>query len=131
MSRTFATLLIAVGWFSTVCSPGFAHHGVSGYDSEHPIVLRGTVTAFAWQNPHVQIDLDVKNDKGDVEHWTCIAASPNGMSKFGWTRDSVKAGDQVAVGLQPAKNGERTGAFIKVVLANGEMVGNSKQQPDR
>lgn len=129
MSRNFTAFLIVVALFPTIGSPLFAHHGLGGYDTEHPIVLRGTVTAFAWENPHVQIDLDAKDDNGNVEHWVCIAASPAGMSKFGWTRDSLKPGDQIAIGLQPAKNGEHTGAFIKVLL-NGKLVGSEKQQPD-
>lgn len=129
MNRGLVILYIVLGYLLTIRSPLFAHHGVAVYDAEHPIVLRGTVTEFAWQNPHVEIDLDVKNDTGDVEHWTCLAASPGAMAKFGWSRDSVKPGDQVTVGLRPAKDGAHTGAFIKVVRANGEMVGDSRQQP--
>jgi hypothetical protein len=129
MSRNVTASLIVLALFPAICGPLFAHHGLGGYDTEHPIVLRGTVTAFAWENPHVQIDLDAKDDNGNVEHWACIAASPAGMSKFGWTRNSLKPGDQIALGLQPAKDGTHTGAFIKVLL-NGELVGNSKQQPD-
>jgi len=129
MKKRRLALGIAVGWLLMVGSPAFAHHGVGEYDAEHPIVLKGTVTEFAWQNPHVEIDLDVKDDNGNVEHWICLAASPSAMAKFGWNRDSVKPGDQVFVGLRPSKNGAHTGAFIKVTLANGEVVGGSRQQP--
>jgi len=122
-----ATCLLALVSVLSMCSSALAHHSVSEYDSEHPIVLKGTVTEFAWQNPHIELDLDVKDDDGAVVHWICLAASPARMAKFGWTADSVKPGEQVTVGLQPAKNGSHVGAFIKVSHENGEVVGGSKQ----
>ena len=129
MKTRHAGFGVALLCLFAICGPVCAHHGVSVYDAEHPIVLRGTVTEFSWQNPHVEIDLDVKDDNGNIEHWICLAASPGAMAKFGWSRDSVKPGDQVIVGLRPAKDGAHTGAFIKVTRANGEVVGGSRQEP--
>jgi hypothetical protein len=36
-----------------------AHHGWSGFDSTRPIYLEGRVTSVRWQNPHVELELDV------------------------------------------------------------------------
>ena len=129
MNRRHGGLGIVFLSFFAIYGPAWAHHGVSVYDAEHPIVLRGTVAEFAWQNPHVEIDLDVKDDNGNVQRWLCLAASPGAMAKFGWSRDSVKPGEEVIVGLRPAKDGAHTGAFIKVTRANGEVVGGPRQDP--
>lgn len=37
-----------------------AHHGWSSFDPEKPIYVEGTVKAVRWQNPHAEIDIDLK-----------------------------------------------------------------------
>ena len=36
-----------------------AHHGWSSFDQDRPIYLEGKVVKSVWQNPHVEIDIDV------------------------------------------------------------------------
>jgi len=98
----FASLLAA-------CGPVWAHHGNSAYDEEHWISLSGTVTEFIWANPHCQIFLDVKDDKGAVVNWAIESQSPGILRRNNWTRTSVKPGDQISITLAPAKNGAPVG----------------------
>jgi len=84
------------------------------------------VTEFVWSNPHCQIYLDVKDDKGNVVHWSVESQSPGILHRNGWTRESIKPGDTVTITLIPAKNGaavgfsgENTG---KVVFADGRVL---------
>ncbi|HEV2521109.1 MAG TPA: DUF6152 family protein [Candidatus Acidoferrales bacterium] len=86
-----------------------AHHGNSAYDEEHWITLSGTVTEFIWSNPHCQIFMDVKDDKGNVVNWAIESQSPGILKRNGWVRTSIKPGDQIAVTLTPAKNGAPVG----------------------
>ena len=37
----------------------FAHHGWSSFDQDRPIYLEGTVSRARWQNPHVELLIDV------------------------------------------------------------------------
>ena len=60
---------------------------------EKVTTLMGTVTEFDWSNPHVVIFMDVKKDDGQVEHWTIELAAPIHMSRFGWSKTSMKAGE--------------------------------------
>ncbi len=85
--------------------PAFAHHGTSRYDLEKTVTLNGTVTGFDWGNPHCLVHLDVKGDKGDVQHWTLELASPFTMSHVGWSRDSIMLGDMLTAETHPARNG--------------------------
>ena len=100
-----------------------AHHGNSAYDEEHWITLSGTVTEFIWSNPHCQIFMDVKDDKGNVVNWAIESQSPGILKRNGWVRTSIKPGDQIAVTLTPAKNGAPVGfsgnKSGKVVFADG------------
>jgi Family of unknown function (DUF6152) len=106
--------------FLIVSVQTFAHHGSSAYDKRNPVTFKGIVTTFVWANPHTQTYFDVKDDKGNVVHWSCEAPGPGRMVRAGWTRDSVKAGDQVTVTVWPAKTGVPVGFLVKLVLPNGE-----------
>jgi hypothetical protein len=106
----------------------FAHHGVSAYDEEHPVTLKGTVTEFAWANPHVQVYFDIKDDKGKVVHWTAETLSPAKLVRSGWTKDSLKARDQISVTLSPLKGGLPVGFIRKIVFADGREL-NAKDPP--
>jgi hypothetical protein len=99
-----------------------AHHGTAGYDMDKVITLSGTVTAFEWFNPHVVIQLDVKDDKGEVQHWLLELAAPIHMTRIGWNKNSMKPGDQIVADTHPAKNGAPVGTtgvqynVLKVVI---------------
>lgn len=113
---TSSAVLVAL---LAVCLSLEAHHGNAAYDEQHPITIKGNVTEFVWSNPHCQIYLDVKGEKGNVVSWSVESQSPGILRRNGWTRDSVKAGDHVAVTLVPAKSGapvgfsgEKTGKIV-------------------
>ena len=68
-----------------------AHHGNAAYDNKNTITIKGTVTEFEWTNPHVQIYLDVKDEKGGVVHWSVETYSPGKLVRAGWTKEVVKS----------------------------------------
>ena len=109
-----------------VCGPLWAHHGNSAYDEEHWIDITGRVTEFVWSNPHCQIFLDVKDDKGAVVNWAIESQSPGILRRNSWTRTSVKPGDQLTITLAPAKNGAPVGFSGnqkgKIVFADGRVL---------
>jgi hypothetical protein len=109
----FAVLLI-------VAAPIFAHHGTSAYETTKLTTVKGTVTDFQFNNPHVIISVETKDDKGKVEMWTSEANSPNVLTRHGWTRDIIKIGDQITIIGNRPKNGAKTLRLQKVVLSNGQ-----------
>jgi len=119
--------LSAVAALLAVGAPLWAHHGNAAYDDKNPIIIKGTVTEFAWTNPHAQIYLDVKDEKGAIVHWAVETYSPGKLVRAGWTKDVVKAGDIVSINLIPAKNGSPVGFLHKLVLPNGKELGLQEQ----
>ncbi len=103
-------------------APVWAHHGNAAYDDKNPITIKGTVTEFSWTNPHVQIYLDVKDDKGNVAHWSVETYSPGKLVRAGWSKDVIKPGDVVSINLIPEKNGAPVGFLHKMVLSNGKVL---------
>jgi hypothetical protein len=101
-------------------APSFAHHGGAAYDTEKSVTLKGTIANFEWTSPHSQIHLDVADDKGNVVHWNFECQPPSILIHAGWTKTSLKPGDQVTIIARPARNGSPVGIVSKVVLANGQ-----------
>src|SRR5262245_55178457 len=84
----------------------FAHHGNTAYDETARVSIKGKVTEFIWTNPHSQIYLDVKDKSGKIVKWGVETNSPGILGRAGWSRRSIKAGDEVTIIMCPAKNGE-------------------------
>ena len=75
--------------------PLLAHHSTAAFDMTREFKVTGVVTKYLWANPHSYIDLDVPNDKG-VEHWRLEMEAVNLLRRYGWTKDSLKAGDKIS-----------------------------------
>ena len=120
MKAPFGLLIASLGLL-TVAAPVFAHHSFAAeYDNAKPIVLTGTVTKVEWMNPHARFYLDVKDDKGTVvTNWDLELGSPNGLARRGWTRSSMKVGDQIIVDGYVAKDGSNLANARNVKLADG------------
>jgi len=94
-----------------------AHHSFAAeFDAAKPFKLTGTVTKVEWQNPHTFFYIDVTDEKGKVVNWAMEMGSPNGLSRQGWTRNTMKAGDKVTVEGSLAKDGSPLGNARSVTL---------------
>ncbi|HSZ20218.1 MAG TPA: DUF6152 family protein [Candidatus Acidoferrum sp.] len=102
-----------------ICGPVSAHHGSSNYDMSKSVSVKGTITQFAFMNPHSSIHLAAKDDKGNAEQWLIEADSPNNLARAGWTRDSLKPGDQVTIVGNRLKDGAKVMRLQKVIFSDG------------
>ncbi|HTA42696.1 MAG TPA: DUF6152 family protein [Bryobacteraceae bacterium] len=113
-------LLIASAGLLAVAAPMFAHHSFAAeYDNAKPVTLTGTVTKVEWMNPHARFYINVKDDKGTVANWEFELGSPNGLARRGWTRNSMKEGDEVTVDGYLAKDGSNLANARNVKLVDG------------
>ena len=118
MIRTTSVAIVVCAFLLSI--PLAAHHGGNLYDTTKAKVMKGTITKFEWGTPHNQIFYDVKTDKGEVEHWVASTEPAGVMLERGWTRRSLKPGDEVTVYIFAAKNGATVGNLQKIVLADGK-----------
>jgi hypothetical protein len=112
--------------FLMVCVSMVAHHGNSAYDMSKTINIKATVTKFEYSNPHAQVYFDVTDDKGEVEHWVAETTNPGMLNRVGWTKNSLRPGDQVTLIANPNRVGARVVFLEKVVLANGQELAAKK-----
>ena len=105
-----------------ISAPAFAHHGAASYDSKKLTTLKATVTEFRYINPHSEIFFDVVDSSGKTQRWTAEAVSVASLSRYGWTKNTLKPGDQVNITGNLAKNGSYTMRLSSLVLPNGKVL---------
>jgi len=125
MKRKLFVALAAIVSLAIFSGAAMAHHGVAGYDLTKTVTLHGTVAKFDWSNPHVVVFVDAKNDSGEMQHWTIEFAAPIHMVRAGWTKNAMKAGDDITIDTHPSRNGAPIGisstiTFILKAVVNGQ-----------
>ena len=129
MRAKMLTISIAAIALLAVAVPVFAHHSFSAeFDSTKPVQLTGVVTKVEWMNPHTYFYVDVKDPKtGKVANWAAEMGSPNGLTRQGWTRNTLKVGMTVSFEGTLAKDGSnKTNA--RNVTVNGKKLGAASSE---
>jgi hypothetical protein len=85
--------------------------------------MKGVVKEWVWKNPHCFIVYDVVDAGGKVVEWTAETSSPSSMTgEHGWSRTTLKAGDQLTITVLPSKISTSAGLLYKVVAADGKVL---------
>ena len=100
-------------------SPTAAHHSHSMYDRTQQIVMEAKVKEYIWGNPHVWLYVEIADENGRPQEWIMEAADAGGMSRDGWSAESIKPEDVITVIFSPLKDGTGGGLLGAVRLANG------------
>jgi DNA/RNA endonuclease YhcR with UshA esterase domain len=108
-----------------------AHHSAAlFYEMGARITLKGEVKRWNFRNPHAILELDVKNAKGEIEHWTCETSAPSALRRAGWSQDSIKAGEIVSIDGVPARDGTKLMRITGVTKADGTKIGTTGRTDD-
>src|ERR1051326_3286060 len=116
-------LTIALFALPLLVSPLWAHHSFAAeFDAEKPVMLKGIVVKWEMMNPHGWITVDVSGSSGEKVSWMVETSNPNGLMRLGWTKNSLKPGDQITVEAYRSKDGSNTANAARVTLADGRRV---------
>src|SRR5688500_20216688 len=120
--RTKFLAVVAGVALIAAAAPVLAHHSFSAeFDATKTFKMTGTVTKVEWMNPHTFFYIDVTDEKTKkVTNWAMEMGSPNGLMRAGWTRNTMKIGDEVTVEGSLAKDGSPTGNARSVMTKEGK-----------
>jgi hypothetical protein len=100
-----------------------AHHSFAAeFDAEKPITLKGIVVKWEMINPHGWITMAVAEPGGTTTQWMVETSNPNGLMRLGWTKNSLKPGDEITIEAYRAKDGSSTANAARITLADGSRV---------
>ena len=111
------TVRALVGCVSLLLAmPGFAHHSVALYDTDHLKTVKGTVTRIEWTSPHVFVFFAATEADGAKAEWSMELDPPVLLRRYGWSKDTVKVGDVIHCTGAPAKSGAKAmrGAIVEL-----------------
>jgi hypothetical protein len=114
--------------FVALCflAPSFAlaHHSITAeFDPSKVIVLKGTITAVDWVNPHVYLHLDVTDENGKTANWAFETYPPAVLKRGGLNRETFKEGQVVSIDAFAPKDGTKNLAYLKhITFADGHSV---------
>lgn len=128
--QVLAIVSVAVGLLM-VPDRVLAHHSDAVNDQTRVVTITGTVTKVVFADPHAQIHLEVKDDKGNVAQWVCTGGGPSALRKVGWSSMTIKAGEQLTITGFPYKDGRTILLWLKLVRADGEVIPLSIGETER
>jgi len=121
--RIIAAALL-VGLCGAASGPSLAHHSFAVYFSpEREVTVAGTISAFRFTNPHGLVVVEVTEADGTVHSWRAETNAPVVLQRRGWTRTSLRAGQQVTLSGWQARDGSRYMRLREARDAQGRQVG--------
>ena len=129
MSRTPSRAFIAIAALFAA-SAALAHHSFAMFDQSTTVTLAGTVKEFRWTNPHVFIEMLVKNEAGAEEQWSIEMTSPEHLARAGWRPSTLQPGDEITLSIHPMRDGIKGGQYLSGIGPKGPLVGSRFAPPE-
>lgn len=105
-----------------VSSLSLAHHSEAAYDAESVAAFQGTVTEFAWRNPHAYIMVETANADGTNTEWRVETGATPLLIRSGWTSESLRPGDRISVRGSPARDGRPEALLLSLEKSDGTIL---------
>ena len=123
MKMTVRACVLAIVALASNGVTALAHHSFAAeFDFQKPVTLKGIVVQWEMINPHGWITMDVAGEDGKAARWMVETSNPNGLMRLGWTKRSLKSGDEITVEGYKAKDGSNTANAARITLADGRKV---------
>jgi len=106
-----------------------AHHSAVVFNFKESISVTGKVTRLLWRSPHVAINLEVLNEKGEIELWKLESYSIHALVARGWKKSDVKKGEIITAQINPLKSGKPGGVLQWVTLSDDRVLPIHKDSP--
>ena len=82
-----------------------AHHSTAMFDWGNAAELKNaTVVRWEWTNPHTYLYVTVPEANGRPARWAFEGMSPSHLARAGWSKATLKAGDQIDLTYYPLRD---------------------------
>jgi len=123
MNMKMAVIVAACCAILSTAASTFAHHSfASEFSLNKPILMTGTVTKLDWINPHCYVQLDIKDQSGNVDHWNFEFGAPVGLKRAGMRQDMLAPGQVVTITGYAAKDNSKLGWVSKFTFPDGREI---------
>jgi hypothetical protein len=118
-----ATTLSITAALVLSCSVASAHHSFAMFDLGKDVTVEAVVKEVQFTNPHVWLQILVKDEKGAETEWSIESGAPGMMLRNGWKPSTLKPGDKVTLTMHPLRNGNPGGSLVRVKVPDGRVLG--------
>lgn len=117
--RTALTASAVLASFAALSLPSSAHHSTAMFEWGEETQLENlTVERWVWTNPHTFIY--ARDEAGN--RWAFEGMSPNHLSRAGWSKRSLRPGEEIDLTYYKLRDGRRGGFNVSVTKENGEQL---------
>lgn len=121
MMKLINRIAMATG-ATMLAGSALAHHSGHFFVDE-TVTLTGTVKEMQLTNPHSWIEMMVPDDQGELVQWSIEMSAPIVLFRRGWTRETIKPGDEVTVVARPMRDGRPGAIYVNITLPDGSTLG--------
>jgi len=129
--KKYRRLGIAIAALLAASHPAAAHHSFAMFDQGNQVEVQGAVEDYKFVAPHSYIILDVKAKDGTTESWILEGGSPSQLARDGWSKTSLKPGDEIKARIAPLRSGAPGGAWVpeRTQFLDGRPIAEKPEQP--
>jgi hypothetical protein len=121
LKRARSGLLVGIISLAAVSVTSAHHSAVASYQAGELISVKGKILSFAWSNPHCHFYVDVTDGPFKGQTYTVELSNPSTLARNGWSKTTLRPGDEVIATVLPSRNGAPIGLCRQCALTiNGK-----------
>ena len=124
MASRYVRALIA-GMVLLATGAASAHHNMSAiFDFNQRFTVTGPLTKVDWRNPHIELVVDAKNTKGEMQTWKFEGPAPVVFRNLKASKEDFANAISKAVTVEAsrARDGSLWGLIRIVTLPDGRVI---------
>jgi hypothetical protein len=128
MLKTFVTTTLLMLALASA-APSRGHHSFAAeFLPDVTGTISGVVAQVWFKNPHARYYIEVTDETGEKVTWDTRANSPSLLVRKGWTKDSIKVGDEVTVKGYLGRDERKLMSIITVTFSDGRVMRDKQEE---
>ena len=127
---SFVASAFAFAFAALSAHPSRAHHSFAAeFSYDESGTITGEVVEVLYVNPHARYFIAIKDAGGNEILWDAQTRSPNALSTLGWSKDTIRVGEQLTIEGNLGRNKARKIWIREIRKASGEVIRPTGEEP--